>query len=383
MSRNDLKQTIVHRSTEEKTLIERLIGDRVEAYRSTISGEAITAMKRGLLPSHADAAHQIELIYAGEKTINQAVASTFSIMGSGINWKAHYTNALPLVEYAASMNQRNGNMTRVDVHRDTIHDLRSSWDAIVVALKRYAHDDAHYNKANAEMDFMKAQNILEDITSHPADIRLNDAFDIILRNWNTLYEWQVTYTALACMCVVSTTWRQDATIRLELIDILIQMSRDWIIQDEERAKKRLLVSAERRMRQIPMLDAHLVAPEEWVILNPDAALYSRYAYVVTIKSNEYINKKLGPSPLPFFIYFSDSPVQCEIYDDCMTMATNAWPPLKAILTAHIDFPENYKENDQLVNEVINDSPNAAPFLIDDADKPYAHHPYGAMIVRHK
>ncbi|MBR0341199.1 MAG: hypothetical protein IJH64_02905 [Oscillospiraceae bacterium] len=381
MSRNDLKQTFLHRDSEEKLMIEQLINDRIVRNNSTKSGEGIAALKRGLFPSHPDAAHQVEFLYRHIYTLNEAVGNTFNRMGEGINWEPLYNNAMPLIEFAAAQNRRNGNSIRRT--GADIHYLKKNWEIVIQGLKNYADNDAYFNKPNVERDILEAEKLLDELKNDPLDVVLSNLYDIIIRNWIALRDWQITYRALYGLAIVGVEWRQTADARLQLIEILSDMSIDWLKQDKEKRQERSAQFAPKPMREIAMKDAHVIVPENWVVINPDDALNSEYAYAVAIRTNDYIDAKLGHIPIPFFVYFSNNSIQREIYDDCMSRAEAMWPPLKAIMTAHIDFPEDALENEQIVNDVIGDSPNAAPFLIDDANKKYCRYPYGAMVIRHK
>lgn len=138
------------------------------------------------------------------------------------------------------------------------------------------------------------------------------------------------------------------------------------------------------MTKIKLVDGYLIIPDDWIVVNPEAAKNCRYATVLECRNSV----KYG---VPHFIYFSnlkyprDYTKQMET--DFFSLCQKAWPKFAEIKELSdtnklIPYPEN---NGQYLNlEAHLAAPTIGLFHIEEqGERSYGEPPYGAMIVRAK
>ena len=145
-----------------------------------------------------------------------------------------------------------------------------------------------------------------------------------------------------------------------------------------RNKKNKKVNDDSKMKRIEILDGYVTCPKEWVILDENTAKKKYYVGVVEIKNGSKYNA-------PHFLFFSDIPIS-QLNENDINLIDNKcyekWNKYKQVLNDYVK-PE-YDKNRNITNfKEYSECPVPGYFDIPESDNLYSSFPCGAKIFRYK
>lgn len=388
MSKNSLRQIILHRTEEEKAAIELAVSDRKTVNGTTLGEESVKALKRGLFAFDENAALFIESMYSGSSSLNKAVGNALNFVSAGVNWEPRYKGSLPLVEFARNNSIANDGRLGKEYNRSALHHAKKYFPDLILFLDKHLNKKSYINKANLEKDIAKLKKIYAELEKTPRAVSFPDVYDIIIRNWSILENWQVTYRILMDLPELEDDWRTTVAIRMEFTSLLQELSLDWMKQDADfketqqaRRLERQANNNEEIYREVAICNAHLIVPNNAVVINPDVALESEAAFILRfVNYNDYLRSKFGPHPALIYLV-SKKGLEGKDLDECIGKAQEVWPPIKAVKLMHISC-EGVGLDDEILAPIIRESPDVFPEEIPDISESPDGGYLGAVLVRH-
>lgn len=213
---NALKKMIVFSSTQNRKVIEGIVKDQSCFSGRSESAIIEQAIIQSLMPSNNNAQYWIKILYDGG-TLSEAYKNVFSSYAAGLNWKAQWANGYILVEQfsrllAMTFPKTNGT-------EEELYHLRSQMKAICEVLHRDGGDASD----NEQVAFY-----VEQLNNLPQHISLLDISTLLLRNWDKLGSYSVTYRALTDIASISASQLlDDCSSRIQFIITLKKISDEW------------------------------------------------------------------------------------------------------------------------------------------------------------
>lgn len=139
-----------------------------------------------------------------------------------------------------------------------------------------------------------------------------------------------------------------------------------------------------------MKDGYLVCPENWIIVNPEAASNSMYACVLECRNFEAFGNTHFGRPIPHFVCYTSvkygKDFDDAFYNDFSRLCVQAWPDFNTVLDMQVEPVKDPDKPGRVLNEKewVN-APTLGFFAVYEEGDPVRPHdyepPYGARIVR--
>lgn len=222
MSSNALKKMMVFSSIRNRVIAETMLSDESDMNNSSISSLMESHLLNDLLPQNQNASIWIKNLYANEWSIGRILQASFDYMGAGINWKAKFTNGLPIVKYAHKWECIAHNIP--DNKAPEMHHFLSQFKSLVDKLEQDAEVSESFHKKN---DAKYSKELYEIAVNEFEFLRFSNVYQLIIDQWDSLSDWQITYRLLGDLASMQTAWTDSAESRTELVQILKDVSKDW------------------------------------------------------------------------------------------------------------------------------------------------------------
>ncbi len=207
-------------------LIDNLLKDKAEIEHRSKSSVAEQLILDSLLPENSIARDIVSsYLYCDDNAIGNTLASIFSVNAAGINWKSVHDNLLPLVQFAR--NQLMYSSSPLNGDEVELHHCITQIKAIIEKLEYIAANKTEFKeRLNNEIEFTKV--LLSDLQDRPEQVRLVNFYHILLNNWEFLKDSTFTYRLLMDLALLEKGWRNYAETRLELLQIINDVSKEWV-----------------------------------------------------------------------------------------------------------------------------------------------------------
>ena len=225
MARNKTEKITL--SFEKVNLVKKLVGDIAIKENRSLSAIIENIILTTLMPENSDTKWIIEkYLYSENGGIGKALTAEFENNSVGVNWNAVHDNLLPLVQFASTQevfckSVLNGNEAELP---HTILQVQSVLDRLN-KLSEEATDSKKklYYKKEAEW----GAELLKELKEEPQYSRLNNFYQLLLNSWEDFKDWTITYRLLADLAKLEKGWRNDPEARMELLQILKNISAEW------------------------------------------------------------------------------------------------------------------------------------------------------------
>lgn len=140
--------------------------------------------------------------------VRRTVSAVFQVNSGGLNWQAKHSNFLPLVRFCLE---------------NQAHSIRLT------------DSEARYLKSNLRLLFKHLQttetlelnSMVSLLNDDASEFNADKLYQFLLRNWEELKSWSVTYRALYALTSPISTWKEDAKTKSQLLEILKRISDEW------------------------------------------------------------------------------------------------------------------------------------------------------------
>lgn len=225
MARNKTEKITL--SFEKINLVKKLVGDIAIKENRSLSAIIEKIILTTLMPENSDTKWIVEkYLYSENGGIGKALTAEFENNSAGVNWNAVHDNLLPLVQFASTQevfcnSVLNGNEAELP---HTILQVQSVLDRLN-KLSEEATDSKKklYYKKEAEW----GAELLKELKEETQYSRLNNFYQLLLNSWEDFKDWTITYRLLADLAKLEKGWRNDPEARMELLQILKNISAEW------------------------------------------------------------------------------------------------------------------------------------------------------------
>lgn len=228
MKKNQIDNNNVCLSKAE--LINRIISDKAEA-KNMSEFEVIEQIMifDGLLPRNSTARTIIEEhLYGNESNIGKTLSNLFSINSDGEKSKhsTRYENFLKLVHYAR--NQECICNTILTGKEKILPHCILQIESVIKRLEMLENKDKDYeNKIIYSNEVKFGKDLLLELKNEPQCSHIFNFYTIIINNWKDLKGWSITYSLLNDLVLLEPKWRNNFETRLELLEIINEISNEW------------------------------------------------------------------------------------------------------------------------------------------------------------
>lgn len=191
-----------------RELLSNALKDKASLHRKSIEEMVEELLKAHLLPSSEDVLDVLERNLYECGGIGHTVSAVFQVNCGGSGWTAKHDNFLPLVKFCQKYQKHIFRLTDSEAGY-----LKSNLKLLLEHLQA--------NEAIALNDMM---NLLHDRAS---EFNANNLYQFLIRNWEELNSWSVTYRMLYALTSTDGTWMEDAETRLRLLEIVKEISEEW------------------------------------------------------------------------------------------------------------------------------------------------------------
>lgn len=376
-------------SMATKTVIERRADDISELAGTTPSKVMEEALVNQLLPTDERAASYVNAVLLGKKYdlggsgwvtygIKNALADIFAEASMGTNWAPKRDNCEELIRFANRLIAEHGaQFRRSSESLDFHYELLSNFDSTIAALEKSASQAGAPDHA-AQAAFAK-KSLLPAIQQEKAEPKLISRF--IVANWNFIKSSTFSLRAMASLLEACIDWADTAANRNEFQQLCELVLPEWTIEDLEKSKKE--EARDRAMNNLvryPISNGdYVLAPADWIEVNPADAPSATHAGVMSIRFGERYDA-------PLFLFYT----QCEHHDLAESdrerferLAESRWPTLARVKQDEVEIKRNPDGGIANAAEVAA-APSIGMFPIYDQNKyPLGGEPpYGAKIIRH-
>lgn len=206
-------------------------------------------------------------------------------------------------------------------------------------------------------------------------------FDLVLENWHHALNSACAISFLAEILTICRPWNDRPGERVEVQDLCETVMSQWALDEgeAEAEQRRRVAEAQLMTYRISNGDA-ILAPMDWIAVNPSIAPYATCAYVVEVKFGERYDA-------PHFLIFSEE-MRTELTDnekkEYLDEIEKAWPGLKQVREDQVDLA--YGPDGGVLNQAeFKNSPVIGFFPVPEQ----SHHllkwrpslSYGAVVIR--
>lgn len=199
--------------------INKIVKDLSTSQGRTESEVIEDILLSSLLPKNKDARYLVEAsMYRNDPAPDQdgiavLLQSLFSNNSAGIGkeWSSRYDNYLPLVEFAKRQTCLYNRSQLTGEERELPH-LILQLKAIIDRLQ------------GTEKEYAIA--LKKELEEEPQFTRLGNLYQLVLNSWDDIKGWSITYRFLADLVAVD-TWKETAEARIELLEIVKNVSDEW------------------------------------------------------------------------------------------------------------------------------------------------------------
>ena len=213
---------------KNKDLIDKMLDDIEEVTSLNSSALIESFIIKSILPSNKSAECWIRFMYEYDWKSNEVLDAAYSYLSGGINWKAKYTNALPLVKFSYELDYHS--QTTLGDAKNEIHYIISQLDSIRNFLKyNYENipDNDELKKCNLEEEIQLLSQYIKDAENEPSMVTISNIYMFIINNWEFLNDYTKTYRLLSVLESIRNDINDTASIRYRLINILKAVSNEW------------------------------------------------------------------------------------------------------------------------------------------------------------
>jgi hypothetical protein len=373
-------------SQVNKEILERRAADIAELSNSTVSEVIEEALVDQLLPCDEHAAPYVNGILFGKRFtfdgtcvpygIRDAFIEIFEAVSAGVGWKPRYTNARPLVELAAKLvKERSPELARTSGEPfSALHELDYAFDSLCGVFEK-AVGNLEEPGLDAELRWARAaaKPAILSASIEPAII-----IDFILRNWTAVENSTHTFRTLSKLLASSTEWEDTAYDRVRFQNTCETVMAEWTRAEKRQSERSAATDTTPKLEQHPIADGgYVLAPSDWVVLNPTVAPYANHAGYIEIKHGERYEA-------PHFLFFAEHSLD-EMTDaekeTLLRLASNAWDGMELVKEDLVELA--YSADGGVANKAeYSAAPRIGWFSIfDRGEHPGGRPRYGAEIIR--
>lgn len=195
-----------------KDLLSNLVKDKATLHEKSMEDIVAKILEENLLSSNSYMNDIIQRNLYAHQGVGHTVSAVCQFNSGGLNWQAKHSNFLPLVRFCLE---------------NQAHSIRLT------------NSEAGYLKSNLRLLFrylpdkkaLELNDTIALLKEGASEVNAENLYQFLLRNWEALKSWSVTYRALYGVTSASGTWSEDARTRLSLLKILKEISKEWETSD--------------------------------------------------------------------------------------------------------------------------------------------------------
>ncbi|WP_164174083.1 hypothetical protein [Ruminococcus flavefaciens] len=206
-------------------LVDNLLKDKAEIEHRSKSSVAEQLILDSLLPENSIARDIVSTyLYNDDNPIGNTLSAIFSYNAAGVNWKSVNDNLIPLVQFAKK--QLVYCSTPLSGDEPELYHCISQIETIIDMLLALAEEKPEM-KSNILHEAEYTRVLLKDLQERPNHVKLFNFYQILLNNWEYFKTSTITYRLLMDLTLLEKGWRNYAEIRMELLQIINDVSKEW------------------------------------------------------------------------------------------------------------------------------------------------------------
>ena len=239
-----MKQTKVQKNfnlsnQKIKDVIEKRCTDLAQKNNQSTSFILEEKLMEGLFPMNIEAKElTINYLYSDEpNSIKNTLDAAFKNNNAGTGWKAVHNNFLPLVIFCKKYYK---GPTRFTGKEQELPHLIDQLDLIIKRIDNCVNCIIDIQERSFLSDKAKnAMDILKKLKESPEVIKPNHIFEIIADFFAMFDDWSIVYRALGDLTEIC-TFEENADTRIELFNLLDELSSDWEPKSPEEDDEKIL-----------------------------------------------------------------------------------------------------------------------------------------------
>ena len=215
-----------HISFLKAALINNLVKDRAIIENRSESAIIEQVILDSFLPANKTARFIVStyLYDDDDNPIGNTLSAIFSYNAAGVDWKSVNDNLLPLVQFAK--NQLIYSSKPLSGDEPELHHCISQVETVIDMLKNLAEEKPELkNAVQYEVDY--TSSLLKILRDDPRHIKLFNFYRVLLNNWDYFKSSTITYRLLMDLAILEKGWRDEAEVRVELLQIIKCISNEW------------------------------------------------------------------------------------------------------------------------------------------------------------
>jgi len=373
-------------SQVNKEILERRAADIAELSNSTVSEVIEGALVDQLLVSDGHAAPYVNGVLLGKRFtfdgacvpygIRDAFIEIFEDVSAGVGWKPRYANAKPLVELAEKLvKEHSPKLARMNGKPfSALNELDYAFDSFCDVFEK-AVNNSEEPGLDAELRWAReaAKPEIMNATIEPTMI-----IDFILRNWTAVENSTHTFRTLSKLLAASTEWEDTAYDRVRFQNICETVMAEWTRIEKGRLEQSAATETTPQLEQHPIANGgYVLAPNDWVVLNPTVAPYANHAGYIEIRHGE----RYGAPHFLFFTEHSLDKMTDAEKETLLQLASESWDGMELVKEDLVELA--YSADGGVANKAeYSAAPRIGWFSIfDRGEHPGGRLRYGAEIVR--
>ena len=373
-------------SQVNKEILERRAADIAELSNSTVSEVIEGALVDQLLVSGGHAAPFVNGVLFGKRFtfdgacvpygIRDAFIEIFVDVSAGVGWKPRYTNARPLVELAAKLvKEHSPRLAKTNGEPfSALDELEYAFDSLCGVFEK-AVSTSEEPGLDAELRWAReaAKPAIMSATIEPAMI-----IDFVLRNWTAVENSTHTFRTLSKLFAASTEWEDTAYDRVRFQNACEAVMARWTRDEQVSSGRSVTGDMPPQLERYPIASGeYVLAPSEWVVLNPKVAPYADHAGYIEVKHGE----RYGAPRFLFFAERSLDGMADAEKETLLQLASDAWGGMELVKGDLVELA--YSADGGVANKAeYSAAPRIGWFSIfDRGEHPGGRPRYGAEIIR--
>lgn len=161
-----------------------------------------------------------------KEKIGRVLSTIFAENAGGVNWEAVHDNMLSLVQFA--MAQEEFCNSALTGNEEELHHTISQVQLVIDRLNKLSEEAIDTEKKlYYEEEAEWGAELLQELKEEPECSNLINFYQLLLNSWEDFKDWTITYRLLSDLAKLEKGWRNDPEARIELLQILKNVSAEW------------------------------------------------------------------------------------------------------------------------------------------------------------
>ncbi|EGC03375.1 hypothetical protein [Ruminococcus albus] len=232
MKQSKIQKSFYFSDQKTKNIIEKRCADLALINNQSTSYIIEEKLKEGLFPKNKYAKELTTFCLYNDDLnyIKNTLDAAFQNNAAGIDWKSIHSNFYPIVMFSLKYFKGPDKFTGKE---QEFHHLVEQLNLIIQRINNTVNGIINIEERSFLIEKAKsATELIATLKENPGKTTPYDIFEIIADFFAMLDDWSITYRALSDLAAIC-TFKESTTQRIELFDIVNELSVDWETKTEK------------------------------------------------------------------------------------------------------------------------------------------------------